>query len=249
MKVLVVEDNIKLLKSILDELNTHFETESCSDGEEALYMIEQNIYDLIVLDLMLPNLSGIEILKSMREKFIDTPVLILTAKESLNDKVKAFEIGANDYLTKPFYMEELVARIYAILRTNGKMQDRNSIDFRDLHLDLNKRRVFVKDEEIELQNKQWYMQYSPYVYYNEHCIVFSGKHEPMKLTKDSLTRLVEFIDKFPHYFIGSNADLPIVGGSILTHDHYQGGRHKFPMEMAAIEKTYTNHKTIQLALR
>lgn len=90
----------------------------------------------------------------MREKFIDTPVLILTAKESLNDKVKAFEIGANDYLTKPFYMEELVARIYAILRTNGKMQDRNSIDFRDLHLDLNKRRVFVKDEEIELQNKQ-----------------------------------------------------------------------------------------------
>lgn len=118
-------------------------------------MIEQNIYDLIVLDLMLPNLSGIEILKSMREKFIDTPVLILTAKESLNDKVKAFEIGANDYLTKPFYMEELVARIYAILRTNGKMQDRNSIDFRDLHLDLNKRRVFVKDEEIELQNKQF----------------------------------------------------------------------------------------------
>ena len=155
MKVLVVEDNIKLLKSILDELNTYFETESCSDGEEALYMIEQNIYDLIVLDLMLPNLSGIEILKSMREKFIDTPVLILTAKESLNDKVKAFEIGANDYLTKPFYMEELVARIYAILRTNGKMQDRNSIDFRDLHLDLNKRRVFVKDEEIELQNKQF----------------------------------------------------------------------------------------------
>ena len=133
MKVLVVEDNIKLLKSISDELNNHFETESCSDGEEALYMIEQNIYDLIVLDLMLPNLSGIEILKCMRDKFIDTPVLILTAKESLNDKVSAFEIGANDYLTKPFYMEE----------------------FKDLHLDLNKRRVFIKDEEIELQNKQF----------------------------------------------------------------------------------------------
>ena len=95
---------------------------------------------------------------------------------------------------------------------------------------------------VTLDGQQYYMQYSPYVYYNEHCIVFSGKHEPMKLTKDSLTRLVEFIDKFPHYFIGSNADLPIVGGSILTHDHYQGGRHKFPMEMAAIEKTYTNHK-------
>ena len=133
MKVLVVEDNIKLLKSISDELNNHFETESCSDGEEALYMIEQNIYDLIVLDLMLPNLSGIEILKCMRDKFIDTPVLILTAKESLNDKVSAFEIGANDYLTKPFYMEELVARIYAILRTNGKMQAKNTIDFKEVY--------------------------------------------------------------------------------------------------------------------
>ena len=155
MKVLVVEDNIKLLKSISDELNNHFETESCSDGEEALYMIEQNIYDLIVLDLMLPNLSGIEILKCMRDKFIDTPVLILTAKESLNDKVSAFEIGANDYLTKPFYMEELVARIYAMLRTTGKLQSSNTLDFYDLHLDLSKRRVFYKNEEIELQNKQF----------------------------------------------------------------------------------------------
>lgn len=155
MKILVVEDNIKLQKSILDELNNHFETYASSDGEEALYMIEQDIYDIVVLDLMLPNLNGIEILKTMREKFINTPVLILTAKESLDDKVKAFEIGANDYLTKPFYMEELVARIYAILRTNGKMQTKNSLDFKDLHMDLDKRRVFIKDEEIELQNKQF----------------------------------------------------------------------------------------------
>ena len=155
MKILVVEDNIKLLDSIVKELNEHFETYYCSDGEEALYMISQNIYDLIVLDIMLPNLSGIEILKSMRDKFIDTPVLILTAKESIKDKVKAFEIGANDYLTKPFYMEELVARIYAIFRTNKKMQANNSIDFKDLHLDLNKKRLFIGDDEIELQNKQF----------------------------------------------------------------------------------------------
>lgn len=155
MKVLVVEDNIKLLKSVVEELSAHFETESCSDGEEALYLVEQNIYDLVVLDLMLPNMSGIEILKSMRDKYIDVPVLILTAKESLNDKMKAFEIGANDYLTKPFYMEELVARIYAILRTNGKMKAKNTLDFKDLHLDLNNKRVFVGEEEIELQNKQF----------------------------------------------------------------------------------------------
>lgn len=95
---------------------------------------------------------------------------------------------------------------------------------------------------IKLRGEQWYFQYSPYVYYNEHCIVFNEKHVPMKLTRATLERLIDFIDLFPHYFIGSNADLPIVGGSILTHDHYQGGRHKFPMEKAKIEKIYENHR-------
>lgn len=95
---------------------------------------------------------------------------------------------------------------------------------------------------ITLTEEQWYFQYSPYSYYDEHCIVFNEKHVPMKLTEDSIKRLIEFVDLFPHYFIGSNADLPIVGGSILTHDHYQGGNHKFPMEMAEVEKTFTNHE-------
>ena len=124
MKILVVEDNIKILKSICDELDNHFDTYKCSDGEDALYQINQNIYDLIILDIMLPGINGLDILKSIR-KNIETPVLILTAKEELDDKVKAFEIGANDYLTKPFYMEELVARVYAILRTTGKLKNKN----------------------------------------------------------------------------------------------------------------------------
>ncbi|MBP5429486.1 MAG: UDP-glucose--hexose-1-phosphate uridylyltransferase [Elusimicrobiaceae bacterium] len=84
----------------------------------------------------------------------------------------------------------------------------------------------------------WYLQYSPYVYYNEHCICLSGKHEPMKLTQKSFARLLNFVELFPHYFIGSNADLPIVGGSILTHDHFQGGRYTFAMEKAPLEKTF-----------
>lgn len=84
----------------------------------------------------------------------------------------------------------------------------------------------------------WYLQYSPYVYYNEHCIFLSDKHEPMKLTKKSFARLLNFVDFLPHYFIGSNADLPIVGGSILTHDHFQGGRYVFAMEKAPVEKTF-----------
>lgn len=155
MKILVVEDNKKLLQSIEKELSKHFEVECCEDGEEALYLIKQGIHDLVVLDLMLPSLSGIDILKNIRKNHIDIPVLILTAKESLDEKVEAFSIGANDYLTKPFYMEELVARIYAMLRTTGKLHTKNTLDFYDLHLDLSKRRVFYKDEEIELQNKQF----------------------------------------------------------------------------------------------
>ena len=154
MKILVVEDNIKILKSICDELNNHFDTYKCSDGEEALYQIKQNIYDLIILDLMLPGISGLDILKNIRRN-IDIPVLILTAKEDLDDKVKAFEIGANDYLTKPFYMEELVARVYAILRTTGKVKNKNTLQFKDLYLDINEKRAFINDCEIELQNKQF----------------------------------------------------------------------------------------------
>ena len=155
MKILVVEDNKKLLQTIEKEIIKHFEVKCCEDGEEALYLIKQGIYDLVVLDLMLPSLSGLEVLKNIRKDHIDTPVLILTAKESLDEKMEAFSIGANDYLTKPFYMEELIARIYAILRTTGKLQTSNTLDFYDLHLDLSKRRVFYKNEEIKLQNKQF----------------------------------------------------------------------------------------------
>ncbi len=155
MKVLIVEDNKKLIESIDKELKNHFDTEKCEDGEEALYLTNQNIYDLIILDLMIPKVNGIDVLKTMRNCNVETPVLILTAKESLDDKVEAFTIGANDYLTKPFYMEELVARIYAILRTNGKIKESNIIKFGDLVLDTNKKRVFINNEEIELQNKQF----------------------------------------------------------------------------------------------
>ena len=89
---------------------------------------------------------------------------------------------------------------------------------------------------ISLDGERWFMQYSPYVYYNEHCIVLNGEHTPMKINRSTFKKLLEFVTIFPHYFIGSNADLPIVGGSILTHDHYQGGCYTFPMERAPIER-------------
>lgn len=89
---------------------------------------------------------------------------------------------------------------------------------------------------ITINNSDWFMQYSPYVYYNEHCIVFNGSHTPMKIDKSAFSKLLDFVSLFPHYFIGSNADLPIVGGSILSHEHFQGGRYEFAMERAPIEK-------------
>ncbi len=91
---------------------------------------------------------------------------------------------------------------------------------------------------ITINDSNWGFQYSPYVYYNEHCIVFNGEHTPMKIEKNTFIKLFDFIKLFPHYFIGSNADLPIVGGSILSHDHFQGGNYEFAMAKAPIEKHY-----------
>lgn len=88
---------------------------------------------------------------------------------------------------------------------------------------------------IVLNNEDFYLQYSPYVYYNEHCIVFNAKHTPMKIDHDAFVKLLDFVTIFPHYFVGSNADLPIVGGSILTHDHFQGGNYEFPMAKSPVE--------------
>ncbi|MGK0465992.1 UDP-glucose--hexose-1-phosphate uridylyltransferase [Clostridium sp.] len=91
---------------------------------------------------------------------------------------------------------------------------------------------------ISLRGEEWFLQYSPYVYYNEHSIIFKGAHVPMKISKKTFERVLEFVDKFPHYFSGSNADLPIVGGSILSHEHFQGGNYEFAMAKAPVEETF-----------
>ena len=91
---------------------------------------------------------------------------------------------------------------------------------------------------IEINQSRWGFQYSPYVYYNEHCIVFHFEHTPMKIERATFVKLFDFVKQFPHYMLGSNADLPIVGGSILSHDHFQGGRYEFPMAKAGVEKTF-----------
>ena len=92
---------------------------------------------------------------------------------------------------------------------------------------------------VTINGSQWGFQYSPYVYYNEHCIVFNSQHVPMKIEHDTFCKLFDFVKQFPHYFVGSNADLPIVGGSILSHDHFQGGHYEFAMAKAPVERSFT----------
>jgi UDPglucose--hexose-1-phosphate uridylyltransferase len=92
---------------------------------------------------------------------------------------------------------------------------------------------------VTIQDSKWGFQYSPYVYYNEHCIVFNSKHIPMKIEHNTFCKLFDFVKQFPHYFVGSNADLPIVGGSILSHDHFQGGHYTFAMAKAPVERSFT----------
>ena len=103
---------------------------------------------------------------------------------------------------------------------------------------------------ITIGGKDWYLQYSPYVYYNEHCIVFNSQHVPMKIDRSAFEKLLDFTTAFPHYFVGSNADLPIVGGSILSHEHFQGGHYTFAMELAPIEReiSFTGYEDIRAGI-
>ena len=103
---------------------------------------------------------------------------------------------------------------------------------------------------LTIANSQWFLQYSPYVYYNEHCIVFNSQHTPMVIDKSAFEKLLDFVTVFPHYFVGSNADLPIVGGSILSHEHFQGGHYTFPMEVAEVERelTFAGFEDIQAGI-
>ena len=102
---------------------------------------------------------------------------------------------------------------------------------------------------LKLFGEPWHMQYSPYVYYDQHCIVFNDKHVPMKISENTIARLIEFVAQFPKYFLGSNADLPIVGGSILSHDHYQGGSKVLPMLKAPFRKIFTRHENIEIGIK
>lgn len=155
MRVLVIEDDKILSKTIEQCIINKYDVDRVFDGEEGVMYAEQNIYDVIILDLMIPIMNGYDVLKTLRAKKVYTPVLILTAKDALDDKLRGFRFGADDYMVKPFNREELLARIDAIIRrTNGNYSE-NTIEFKGLKLDLNNRKVSAGDKEIFLQGKQF----------------------------------------------------------------------------------------------
>lgn len=155
MRLLVAEDEKHLNKTLTERLiKAGYCVDNCFDGEDALYYIENTEYDGIILDVMMPNMNGFEVLKKIREKKIPTPVLILTAKDSDEDIITGLDLGANDYLTKPFSFGILCARIRAMTRTRDNISD-NTIEAADLKIDISKRLVTRGGMVIDLSSKEY----------------------------------------------------------------------------------------------
>ena len=157
MKILLVEDDKILSDTIKQCIMQKYQVEQVYSGEMAYLLARRKVFDLIILDLMLPEMSGYEILKKLRKEKVFTPVLILTAKDGLDDKLKGFDYGADDYLVKPFESKELLARIEAIIRRTKNSYSSNLLKFKELIINLETRQVTIKNEEIILQGKQFNM--------------------------------------------------------------------------------------------
>lgn len=155
MRILVVEDEKSLNEVIVKRLEEeHYGVDWCYNGKDALDNILLTEYDAVILDIMLPELNGYEVLKTMRSKNIDTPVLFLTAKDSIEDRVKGLDSGANDYLTKPFAFEELLARIRVMLRKDSNSSG-NIFTVANLTVDTNSHSVFRDDIPIKLSKREF----------------------------------------------------------------------------------------------
>ncbi|WP_088042237.1 response regulator transcription factor [Bacillus sp. EAC] len=155
MRILVVEDHEEVLNSIVELLLPDFTVDKAVEGEEGFFMAMQNIYDVIVLDVMLPEKNGFEIVTDLRSEGIHTPVLFLTAKDSLEDRVEGLNLGADDYLVKPFQGPELLARIYALLRRSGNLTIDSSLKYDGILLRGKEHPVEVNNETIHLTIKQY----------------------------------------------------------------------------------------------
>ncbi|EOD6231433.1 response regulator transcription factor [Enterococcus hirae] len=155
INLLIVEDEATLSDNIKEILSDLGEITQIYDGEEGLFEAETGVYDLILLDLMLPGKNGYEILAELRKKNIQTPLLILTAKDGLEDKITGFQKGADDYLTKPFYREELIMRVKALLKRSLGLFSENQIVYKNITCNLATKEVTIDDEILSIQGKEF----------------------------------------------------------------------------------------------
>ena len=156
MKILLVEDSLQLNKALSTVLKRNFYiVDSAFDGEEALLFLKQCTYDAIILDIMLPKVNGLEVLKSAREQKLETPIIMLTAKSTTEDKIAGLDLGADDYLPKPFSVDELLARLRALMRRRPQYDEDNKDTFGDLSLDNSSFALSCGDENVTLMNKEY----------------------------------------------------------------------------------------------
>lgn len=155
MKILIVEDEKHLAEALLQILKkNNYNVDVRHNGKDGLYECLTGVYDLIILDIMLPELDGLSILKKIRNEKLKTPVILLTAKGQLSDKVLGLDCGADDYLSKPFDIEELLARVRALLRRQGEIIFEDTISFGDISLNLSTLKLVCNDVEVKLTNKE-----------------------------------------------------------------------------------------------
>ena len=155
MKLLLVEDSVQLNKALSTVLKRNsFVVDSAFDGEEALILLKDYQYDVVILDIMLPKIDGIEVLKKARASGIQTPIIMLTAKSTTDDKILGLDAGADDYLSKPFVVEELLARIRALTRRKPVYEKNESLSFGDLSLDLSNNNLCCGKKSVLLMNKE-----------------------------------------------------------------------------------------------
>ncbi len=153
IKILVVEDDVDLANNVESFLSDFAQVDIENDGLSGKFDAVEGVYDLIILDLMLPGMNGYDILKDIRKEKITTPVLILTAKAELDDKLRGFDLGADDYLTKPFHREELQVRVRALLKRSGALADDSILKINDIEINLNNHEVMIENQPISLNGK------------------------------------------------------------------------------------------------
>lgn len=156
MKILLVEDSLQLNKALSTVLKRNsYIVDSAFDGEEALLFLKQYVYDAIILDIMLPKVNGLEVLKEARSKKLETPIIMLTAKSTTEDKILGLDMGADDYLPKPFSVDELLARLRALMRRKPNYDEEKKTEFGDLVLDDSSFALSNGEEKVTLMNKEY----------------------------------------------------------------------------------------------